>query len=161
MFGFKNLLALVGLVVVGFVVAGYYLGWYSIGAEADSQGHQELKIQINATQVEKDVSRGEKQVLQVLNNGQQTQPSSTAPPPSAPVQPPAPLPGPPPSVPLQPNEGSRPLLPLPPQSSDGPRPMPVPVRPGETNPTVPASQWLPAVPPPPQSSGGFTFDMPR
>jgi hypothetical protein len=93
MFGFKNLLALIGLAVVAFVGAGYYLGWYSIGAQADSQGHQELKIQVDASKVEGDISKGEQKVIKVLQNQGVVQPQM----PPLPAQ--QPLPGMPPSVP--------------------------------------------------------------
>jgi hypothetical protein len=93
MFGFKNLLALIGLAVVAFVGAGYYLGWYSIGAQADSQGHQEFKIQVDASKVESDVTKGEQKVVKALQKQGVVQ-SQTPP---LPVQ--QSLPGMPPSVP--------------------------------------------------------------
>jgi hypothetical protein len=66
MLGFKNLLALLGLALVAFVGAGYYLGWYSIGAQADSQGHQEINFKVNATKVEADVKQAESKVVNNL-----------------------------------------------------------------------------------------------
>jgi hypothetical protein len=98
MLGFKNLLALVGLAVVAFVGAGYYLGWYSIGAQADSQGHQQFNIQVDASKVESDVSKADQKVVKALQKQGAVQVQA---PPPLPAQPP--LPGMPPSVPPAPS----------------------------------------------------------
>jgi hypothetical protein len=104
MFGFKNLLALVGLAVVAFVGAGYYLGWYSIGAQADSQGHEQFNIQVDASKVKSDVSKADQKVVKALQNQGVVQVQA---PPPLPAQPP--LPGMPPSVLPAPSAPSPPV----------------------------------------------------
>src|SRR5436305_13589405 len=67
MFGLKNLLALVGLVVVAFVGVGWYLGWYNFTATDDANGQHHLKIQVNASQITDDLSKGKQKVIMILD----------------------------------------------------------------------------------------------
>jgi len=67
MFGLKNLLALVGLVVVAFAGAGWYLGWYSFATQDDANGQHHIKIQVNASQVTSDLSKGKDKVIMILD----------------------------------------------------------------------------------------------
>jgi hypothetical protein len=91
MLGIKNLLALVGLVVVAFGVAGWYLGWYKIGEQADADGHQQIRIQVNSGQVVNDLKKAEHEVVNDLNKTKsavtpavgQTAPQPPMPPPPA------------------------------------------------------------------------------
>jgi hypothetical protein len=120
------------------VGAGYYLGWYSIGAQADSQGHKEIKIQVNASQVVDDINKGEQKVAKVLQNqgvGTGTVPSTTLPPPPPP---PSKLPGLPPSTPAVSEQQWAPSTPNIPQNPE---------------------QWLPPSPPP--SPPADEYDLPR
>ncbi len=58
----KNLLALVGLVVVGFVGAGWYFGWYKFSEQTDSQGHIQLKVNVDANKIKQDGGKLEKAI---------------------------------------------------------------------------------------------------
>lgn len=84
MLGIKNLLALVGLVVVVFVGAGWYLGWYKVAEQSDGQGHPQLRIQVNASQVTSDLHKAEQKVIEDLEKAKA---ASTPAAPSAPQQP--------------------------------------------------------------------------
>ena len=103
----RNLLALVGLAVVGFAGAGWYLGWYKVGQQTDAQGHPQLQIQVNPTQVQSDLKKAEQRVLdaaqKIQGSGNPQQPSTTpsygAPPPPPPP-PPVVIPEPPTLPPL-------------------------------------------------------------
>ena len=129
MFGFKNLLALLGLALVAFVGAGYYLGWYSIGVQADSQGQQEINLKVNATKVEGDVTQAEHKLANNLqSHGVVT---SSGAPGVAPTLPPLPaqqpLPGMPPSVPDRSAPSNPPSIPSTPEQWPAPTPPPPPV----------------------------------
>jgi hypothetical protein len=50
----KNLFALVGLLVVGFAGAGWYLGWYKFSEQTDSQGHIQLKVNVDPNKIKAD-----------------------------------------------------------------------------------------------------------
>jgi hypothetical protein len=114
----RNLLALVGLLVVIFAVAGWFLGWYQF----ETDGHHDVKIEINGPKIEKDVHQGaqklEKAVENKVNNGS----------PNTPALPPGYTPGTPP-----PGGGLPPIYPqgeqyvLPPST---PVPVQQPQRPG-------------------------------
>jgi len=119
MLGIKNLLALIGLVVVVFVGVGWYLGWYKIGEQTDAQGHPQLKIQVDSSQVAKDLKKAEQEVIESLDKTKAAMtPAPGQPPVSTPGQPnaqPAPVesqvhqqaPLPPPApLPSQPQGGS-------------------------------------------------------
>ena len=123
MFGFKNLLALLGLALVAFVGAGYYLGWYSIGAQADSQGHQELNIKVNATKVEADVKQAESKVVNNLQTHGVVA-GATQTPPALPQQ--QPLPGLPPTAPQQQVPTPAPNIPSTPEQWPSPQAPPPP-----------------------------------
>jgi hypothetical protein len=115
MLGIKNLFALIGLAVVVFVGAGWYLGWYKVAEQSDGQGHPQVKIQVNASQVTSDLHKAEQKVLEDLEKAKAVStPASTSAPqppattngtPSSPppqwiqVQQPPVAPVPPPSVP--------------------------------------------------------------
>jgi hypothetical protein len=126
MFGFKNLLALVGLAVVGFVAAGYYLGWYNIGAQMDSQGNKKLEIQVDASKVEHDIHQGEQVVEKKLQNRTAVSGSTPQAPPAPAVTPS--LPGMPPGMSDQPAPANLPSVPPAPQDWTAPQvPAPPPV----------------------------------
>jgi hypothetical protein len=66
MFGMKNALALVGLVVVGFAVAGWYLGWYGVSTTVDNTGKSTVGVNINSGQVVKDLKKAEREVVDFI-----------------------------------------------------------------------------------------------
>jgi hypothetical protein len=137
MFGIKNLLALVGLLVVGFAGAGWYLGWYKVTEQVDSQGHVQIKADVDVKKIKADG--------QNLENSIQHGTNPTAPT-SMPGMPPAPMPSytapplPPQTLPQQPEPAQYPLpFGLPPAAP------PIP---------MPGQQQTPPLPPPLPGSGG-------
>ena len=80
MLGLKNLLALVGLVVVAFAAAGWYLGWYSFTASDDANGQHHIKIQVNASQVTSDLTKGKDKVIMILDREKGVITQAAAPP---------------------------------------------------------------------------------
>ena len=135
MFGIKNLLALVGLVVVGFAGAGWYLGWYKVTEQVDSTGHVKANVDVNVKKIKDDAAKLEKTIENGNGNGTPTSGSQ---------MPPLPLPSynsppPPPQTPY-------PQQPAPAQYGllyGAPPPMPGP---------LPGQQ--PGQPPPPPSVPG-------
>jgi len=82
MLGIKNLLALVGLVVVAFVGAGWYFGWYKIGDQKDAQGHRQLSIQVDPSQVAKDLKKIESEVVDSIDKTKAAVAPTEPPPPA-------------------------------------------------------------------------------
>jgi hypothetical protein len=111
MLGIKNLLALVGLVVVAFVGAGWYFGWYKIGDQKDAQGHRQLSIQVDPSQVAKDLKKIEQEVVDGFDKTKAAVAPATTEPAPLPVQtytlPPVPLP----AVEIQVHQQTPPLPP--------------------------------------------------
>jgi hypothetical protein len=54
----RNLLALLAAGVLAFAGAGWYLGWYHVQTTPTSDGHREIKVDVDTKKIREDVSEG-------------------------------------------------------------------------------------------------------
>jgi hypothetical protein len=89
----RNLLALFGLLVIGFVGVGWYMGWYKLSVTKSSDGHLEIKTDVDTKKVGADSSDALNKLGTVISNQAEkaAQDAKTALPP-VPAVTPGPLP---------------------------------------------------------------------
>jgi len=151
----RNILALVAAAALVFAGVGWYLGWYEISRTTDSDGHQNINIDLNNQKISEDLKKGEQKLHDLISQKDKdsgVQHVTPPPPPPVPVTPSLPAPTIPTGFSTPPTATSPPPPPpvpstqLPVRSNSAPAPPGTDILPVEFAP-LPVPPPAPSVPP--------------